>query len=92
MTLNKTIWTDDNLLRRAFTWLTRIGVAPKFGTLPIAYYQQDQCKAIEEIEKLASAKGVSVDNLTCKGGMIYAKDGGKSVLLAMVVCGRIVAR
>lgn len=49
LTIGSEIWGDDNKLSRVFRWLTRIGAAPKFGSMPIHYYQQDQVKAIESL-------------------------------------------
>lgn len=42
---------DETELRNAFSYLTRIGVSPKFGTLPIGWYQQIQCSAITILER-----------------------------------------
>lgn len=44
-------WSDEKSIRKVFSWLTRIGAAPKFGSRPIGWYQQHQCKAIEIIQK-----------------------------------------
>jgi len=67
---------NETELRNAFSWLTRIGLAPKFGTLPIGYYQQDQCRAIDLLERRAC--GVSA-KLRCHDGIVQAqeKPGGK---------------
>lgn len=86
------IWTDDNKLRRIFSWLTRIGAAPKFGTLPIAYYQQDQCKAIDAIgAALKYHEMPEYSQLRVKCGSIEAKagPGGTWQRVALVVCGQI---
>lgn len=92
MTLNN-IWTDNNKLRLTFSWLTRIGAAPKFGTLPIAYYQHDQCAAIDKLEAALKAHGLTnAAELRCKGGLIQARGTERWVTVAMLVCGQIVVR
>lgn len=72
--LSDDIWRDDALLRRAFSWLTRIGVAPKFGTIPIHYYQQEQMQALDRITELAKQKGISLKAVRCKNGYFEGYD------------------
>lgn len=94
MTLNG-IWTNDNNLRAVFSWLTRIGAAPKFGTLPIAYYQGDQCKAIDKLADCLKRHGLTVAaRLRVQGGCVYAQAAarGKWVRVAMLVCDEILPR
>lgn len=88
--LNQEIWTDDRLLRRAFSWLTRIGAAPKFGTRPIHYYQQDQCAAIDAIRNAAKAKGVELGWVRYRRGEIHVYSHGRWVPIARVDRGEIV--
>lgn len=85
------IWTDDSKLRAVFSWLTRIGAAPKFGTLPIAYYQQDQCKAIETLEKSLVLHGLAPDSeLRFSNGFFVARTApGKWRKVALLTCGTI---
>lgn len=95
MTTLANIWTDDNKLRAIFSWLTRIGAAPKFGTLPIAYYQADQCKAIDALKACLKAHNLpEFSRLKLSGGCIYAQAEPRQawVRIAMLVCGEIVAR
>jgi hypothetical protein len=94
LTIGPEIWADDSKLRRVFSWLTRIGAAPKFGDLPIGYYQQDQCKAIEAIEAAMKHRGFLPANtpVRCKNGLVQARSERKWVTVAMLVCGQIVAR
>jgi len=73
--LTDAIWQNDRLLRNAFSWLTRVGVAPKFGTLPIAYYQEDQIKAIDKLTELANKKNLSLRWVRNKNGFFEAYDG-----------------
>lgn len=42
---------NDQKVRAAFAWLTRIGASPHFGSRPIGWYQQHQVAAIEILEK-----------------------------------------
>lgn len=56
---------DDAKLRRVFSWLSRIGAAPKFGSRPIGWYQIHQCKAIEHLAPRAGNCPLRV-----KAGMI----------------------
>lgn len=99
--LSADIWSDDNKLRAAFSWLTRIGVAPKFGSIPIGYYQQDQCKAIDAIVTMAGRFGLGATRLRCKSGYIQAYQPeildaiGKPLFraqwrnIALIVCGKL---
>lgn len=86
--LSDDIWKNDALLRRAFSWLTRAGLAPKFGTLPIAYYQQDQIKALDGINELASKKGLRTNAVRLRNGILMAyKPGSGWVRFARVMIG-----
>ena len=98
--ISKDIWNDDNALRQAFSWLTRIGAAPKYGSLPIVYYQQDQCKALDTLEMLARQASGSMEldlrTVRLKNGMFRAKYVRFSDTaprywkpFARLVCGRI---
>lgn len=87
--LTGAILSDERKLSKAFSWLTRIGAAPKFGTLPIHYYQQDQFKAIDAINAAARAKGVPMGWARYRGGQIFMFHGGKWVLIARLDRGDI---
>lgn len=50
-----TDFTDETALRNLFAWQTRTRLAPKFGALPIVYYQQDQCAIHDEIVRRIAA-------------------------------------
>lgn len=95
LTIGPEIWGDDNKLRRVFAWLTRIGAAPKFGSGCIHYYQQDQCAAIEALEKAMQAKGIMPAStpIRCKtGGLFQARTERGWKTFAMLVCGQILPR
>lgn len=88
------IWSDDTKLRRVFSWLTRIGAAPKFGSLPIHYYQQDQCKAIDDLIAAAKMKNLDLETMAirCKGNCFEARTRHQWLIFAVLICGKIVAR
>lgn len=58
------VYQDDSMLRRVFSWLSRIGASPKFGSRPIAWYQIHQCHAIDTL------RAMGIYNPVCKGGVI----------------------
>lgn len=65
MTLNlDTAFSDDAMLRRVFSWLTRVGGSPAFGSRPIAWYQIHQCHAIDIL------KGLGIKHPICRNGVI----------------------
>ena len=45
-------FTNDREIRAAFTWLTRSGIGPRFGSRPIGWYQQSQCEALDRCRML----------------------------------------
>jgi hypothetical protein len=58
-------YSDETAVRRLFSWQTRYGMAPKFGTLPIAYYQQDQVNAYDIIDQAArKTLGITLPSVT----------------------------
>lgn len=61
--------SSEAYLKRAFSWLTRIGAAPAFGSRPIGWYQVHQMNCLNWLEK-SKAAGLPV---RCKGGIIQAK-------------------
>lgn len=87
--LSAEIWNNENKLRKAFSWLTRIGAAPKFGTLPIQYYQQDQVKAIDAIKAAARPKGIELGWVHYRNGRILAYHQGRWVPIARLDFGEI---
>lgn len=56
-----------------FSWLSRIGAAPKFGSRPIGWYQMHQCAAIDIL--IAKAGKGNID-LKVKHGVIHARNQG----------------
>ena len=61
--------SGDEYLRRAFSWLARIGACPKFGSRPIGWYQMHACAALKHLEQ-SKACGFPV---RCVRGMIQTK-------------------
>jgi 8-oxo-dGTP pyrophosphatase MutT (NUDIX family) len=51
---------NEAKLRRVFTWLTRLGMTPAFGSVPIGWYQQAQFEAIDRLRALAKLKGIDL--------------------------------
>lgn len=66
---------NESALRNAFSWLTRIGAAPAFGSRPIGWYQQQQCFALDILKEHAG----DVAELRCRAGVIERKDSGRWV-------------
>ncbi len=78
-------WNDDNSIRRVFSYQTRLGIAPKFGSRPIAWYQSIQCSAHDIIAKLAEAAGAEESFEIRKHGYhIEAKIEGSWIRLSPV--------
>lgn len=83
------LWNDERRLRNVFSWLTRIGAAPKFGTLPIHYYQQDQMKALDAIIDAAQRRGFEPEWVRYRNGKFIAHNKGKWVPIARMDYGTI---
>jgi hypothetical protein len=65
-------WTDDNHIKRGFSWQARTGVGPKFGSRPIGWYQTHHANAHDEIVKRAKAQGIDGDfSVKKKGNTIH---------------------
>ena len=71
-------FSNDNTLRGVFTWLSRIGASPKFGSRPIGWYQMHQCEAIGELERVLKYRYDHCNHtLRCKRGTIQALHVGR---------------
>lgn len=66
LNLNK-CFGDDQMLRRVFSWLSRIGAAPKFGSRPIGWYQIHQCHCIDIL------KAMGITEPVMKQGKIFQR-------------------
>jgi hypothetical protein len=62
-------WSNEKEIRRLFSWQARVGIAPKFGSRPIGWYQQNHCKVHEFL--LGMAAKVGSYEATCRQGTIY---------------------
>jgi len=62
-------WRNEDEIRRLFSWQARVGIAPKFGSRPIGWYQQHHCNVNRFLLKMAAQVG-SYD-ATCRNGDIY---------------------
>ena len=56
-----TAFQNDNNLKRVFSWQARVGLAPKFGTRPISWYQIHHCHVIDILME-SGANGFKVQN------------------------------
>ena len=80
---------DDATLKRVWSWQTRVGIAPKFGSMPIGWYQCSQCKTSEHILNLAKEKGLFgevEDNerrVYASGDWLWVTTGEKPVRLCL---------
>lgn len=74
-------------LAKVFSWQTRVGLAPAFGSRPIGWYQQDQMAAYDEIMRRVKAIGGDIRQVKAKkhqGGLgytVFAKKGNRWVVL-----------
>lgn len=62
---------DESELRNSFSYLSRIGVAPKFGSIPIGWYQLVQYHAIELLERSGA------DAVRVRGNLVLVRKNGK---------------
>ena len=58
-------WGSDDQIRRLFSWQTRVGLAPKFGTCSIHHYQNSQMDVYKALEKVG--KGT----LQVRNGVVF---------------------
>lgn len=76
---------SDTKLGKVFSWLTRYGMGPRFGSRPIAYYQQEQCAAIDYLQECLRALGAAeTADLRIRSGIVYYRSGGKLFPLTTV--------
>ena len=68
-------WKDDNEIKRLFTWQTRVGLAPKFGSRPISWYQMHQTNVYDIIVELLDATEADPKEVFMRHGIIVTKDG-----------------
>ena len=57
-------------LGKVFSYLTKIGISPKFGTRPISWYQLHQCNAIKYIKDIIISLSGN-GNIKVKKGCLY---------------------
>lgn len=62
------VYQDETMLRRAFSWLARIGAGPKFGSRPIGWYQMHMCAAIDELLRNNIFEPVNRNGVICQRG------------------------
>jgi len=66
-------WNNNNEIRKLFTYQTRIGIAPKFGSRPISWYQGSQCRVYNLILETMKTHNLIEANVKCIKGRIYFK-------------------
>lgn len=66
-------WIDQNGLRKLFSYMTRIGVSRKFGSVPIAWYQGHMCHAIDIIKEKANKFPKWKGEIYTRRNFIFAK-------------------
>lgn len=67
---------NQRKLRNLFSWLTRSGMGPKFGSRPIGWYQQHQMTALKMLDEIAHTTGSSIFHVS--NGILQV-GGGKHV-------------
>ena len=67
--MNINIQSTDEELRKLFSWQARVGIAPKFGTRPIGWYQQHHCNVHKFL--LSMAARIGSYEATMRKGSIY---------------------
>jgi len=65
-------WASEKKVRRLFIYQTRIGVAHKFGTLPIGWYQSHQCHAYDVITEALKEAGIEAAEIRAIKGQLFA--------------------
>jgi hypothetical protein len=65
-------------LGKIFSWLTRSGLGPRFGSRPIGWYQAAQVCAIDQIRSAAGAADPrSAIEVRTKSGDVQARRAGE---------------
>lgn len=67
--MNIKIGSTDKELKRLFSWQARVGIAPKFGSRPIGWYQTHHYNVHKFL--MTMAKRVGSYDAHCKDGTIY---------------------
>lgn len=72
-------FNNESQIRRLFSWQTRVGLAPKFGSRPIGWYQQHQMATFEILTKCGCSdvrvvKGNIVDKALGMVATVYSID------------------
>jgi len=69
--LSDDIYSDEKLLGRAFSWMARIKAAPKFGSRPIGWYQQEMFEKIDRIRMACKIHDVPPNWLRYSKGIVF---------------------
>lgn len=68
---------ENVLLASVFSWLTRVGAGPHFGSRPVGWYQQHQVAAIDALEEWGKRAVAYPSYYRVKGGQFQAYDEPK---------------
>jgi len=71
--MNIKIDSSDQELRKLFSWQARVGIAPKFGSRPIGWYQIHHCNVHKFLLKMAEKVG-SYEATMRKGDIYLGKN------------------
>ena len=68
-------WNDEAQVKRLFTWMSKSGMAPRFGSRPVGWFQVHMDHAIKLLEKALKDKGLPpTTDLSIKNGNVVAGD------------------
>lgn len=65
-------WNSEKQIHNLFSYQTRIGMAHKFGKIPIGWYQNHQCNAYDVIVEALLARGIKKARVRVSQGSMYA--------------------
>jgi hypothetical protein len=75
-------WTKDGAIRACFTYQTKHLAGPRFGVLPISWYQRDHADIHDNIVGRAKTLGVTgVFAVIFTDGRLWAKISGGRISL-----------
>lgn len=69
-------WSNENEIRKLFTWLTKLGIGVRFNR-PVSWYQIHQSNAIDVLVEKMGGHGEVRQR---EGNIEYKKDGKWKVL------------
>jgi hypothetical protein len=67
-------WNNESEIRKLFSYQTMIGIAPGFGSRPIAWYQDHQVKAHDYIMCVIQDMKQGAANVRVRKGLLQIQD------------------